>query len=35
MLEIEQRKDGGLDLKLMEPGTEVKKYRAVQAATPK
>jgi hypothetical protein len=33
VLEIEQRKDGGLDLKLTEPGTEVKKYRAVQATT--
>jgi hypothetical protein len=31
VLEIEQRKDGGLDLKFMEPGTDVKKYRAVQA----
>jgi hypothetical protein len=35
VLEIEQRKDGGLDLKFMEPGTEVKKYRAVQATTRK
>jgi hypothetical protein len=35
VLEIEQRKDGGLDLKLTEPGTEVKKYRAVQATTRK
>jgi hypothetical protein len=35
MLEIEQRKDGGLDLKFTEPGTEVKKYRAVQATTRK
>ena len=33
VLEIEQRKDGGLDLKLTEPGTDVKKYRAVQATT--
>jgi hypothetical protein len=31
VLEIEQRKDGGLDLKFTEPGTDVKKYRAVQA----
>jgi hypothetical protein len=31
VLEIEQGKDGGLDLKFTEPGTEVKKYRAVQA----
>jgi hypothetical protein len=31
VLEIEQRKDGGLDLKFKEPGTDVKKYRAVQA----
>lgn len=31
MLEIEQRKDHGLDLKFTEPGTEVKKYRAIQA----
>jgi hypothetical protein len=35
MLEIEQRKDGGLDLKFKEPGTDVKKYRAVQATTRK
>jgi hypothetical protein len=35
LLEIEERKDGGLDLKLMEPGTEVKKYRAVKATPPK
>jgi hypothetical protein len=35
VLEIEQRKDGGLDLKFAEPGTEVKKYRAVQATTRK
>jgi len=35
VLEIEQRKDGGLDLKFTEPGTEVKKYRAVQATTRK
>jgi len=35
VLEIEQRKDGGLDLKFTEPGTDVKKYRAVQAATRK
>jgi hypothetical protein len=32
VLEIESRKDGGLDLKFTEPGTDVKKYRAVQAA---
>lgn len=31
LLEIEQRKDGGLDLKFTEPGTDVKKYRAVPA----
>ncbi len=31
VLEIEPRKDGGLDLKFTEPGAEVKKYRAVQA----
>ena len=35
VLEIEQRKDGGLDLKFTEPGTEVKKYRADQATTRK
>ena len=35
VLEIEQRKDGGLDLKFAEPGTGTKKYRAVQAATRK
>lgn len=35
VLEIDQRKDGGLDLKLMEPGTDAKKYRAVQATTRK
>ena len=35
LLEIEQRKDGGLDLKFMEPGTDVRKYRAVQATTRK
>jgi hypothetical protein len=35
VLEIDQRKDGGLDLRFMEPGTEVKKYRAVQATTRK
>lgn len=35
LLEIEQRKDGGLDLKLTEPGTEVKRYRAVRATAPK
>jgi hypothetical protein len=35
MLEIEQRKDGGLDLKFTEPSTDVKKYRAVQATTRK
>lgn len=33
VLEIEQRKDGGLDLKFAEPGTDVKKYRALQATT--
>jgi hypothetical protein len=32
VLEIEPRKDGGLDLKFTEPGADVKKYRAVQAA---
>lgn len=31
VLEIEQAKDGGLDLKFTEPGAEVKKYRAVKA----
>ncbi len=31
VLEIEPRKDGGLNLKFTEPGTDVKKYRAVQA----
>jgi hypothetical protein len=35
VLEIEQRKDGGLDLKFSEQGTDVKKYRAVQATTRK
>jgi len=35
LLEIDQRKDGGLDLKFTEPGTDVKKYRAVQATPPK
>ncbi|HKQ74063.1 MAG TPA: hypothetical protein VJ810_10210 [Blastocatellia bacterium] len=35
VLEIEQSKDGGLDLKFTEPGTDVKKYRAVQATTRK
>jgi len=35
VLEIEQRKDGGLDLKFTEPGTDVKKYRVVQATTRK
>jgi hypothetical protein len=35
LLEIEPRKDGGLDLKFTEPGTDVKKYRAVQAITRK
>lgn len=30
VLEIEPRKDGGLDLRFTEPGTDVKKYRAVQ-----
>jgi hypothetical protein len=33
VLEIAQRKDGDLDLKFTEPGTDVKKYRAVQATT--
>lgn len=31
LLEIEPRKDGGLDLKFTEPGAGEKKYRAVQA----
>jgi hypothetical protein len=35
MLEIEQRKDGGLDLKFTEPGTDVKKYQAVRVTTRK
>ncbi len=35
VLEIEQGKDGGLDLKFTEPGAEVKKYRAVQATSRK
>lgn len=35
VLEIEQRKDGSLDLKFTEPGTDVKKYRAVQMTTRK
>lgn len=35
VLEIEQRKDGGLDLKFTEPSTDVKKYRAVPATTRK
>ncbi len=35
VLEIEQRKDGSLDVKLMEPGAEVKKYRAVQTTPQK
>jgi hypothetical protein len=35
VLEIEESKDGGLDLKFKEPGTDVKKYRAVQATTRK
>jgi len=35
VLEIEQRKDGGLDLKFTEPGTDIKKYRAVQSTTRK
>ena len=35
VLEIEQRKDGGLDLKFTEPGTDVRKYRAVKATTRK
>ena len=29
VLEIEPRKDSGLDLKFREPGTDVKKYRAI------
>jgi hypothetical protein len=35
VLEIEQCEDGGLDLKFKEPGTDVKKYRAVRATTRK
>jgi hypothetical protein len=35
VLEIEGRKDGGIDLKFKEPGADVKKYRAVKATTPK
>lgn len=35
VLEIEPRKDGGLDLKFSEPSTDVKKYRAVQATSRK
>lgn len=35
VLEIEQRKDGGLDLRFKEPGTDVKKYQAFQATTKK
>jgi len=35
VLEIEPRKDGGLDLKFTEPETGIKKYRAVQAAPQK
>jgi len=35
VLEIEQRKDGGLDLKFTEPGADVRKYRAVRATTRK
>jgi hypothetical protein len=35
VLEIEQRKDGGLDLKFTEPGADIKKYRAVPATTRK
>lgn len=35
MLEVEPRKDGGLDLKFKEPGADVKKYRAVQATSRK
>jgi hypothetical protein len=35
LLEIEPRKDGGLDLKFSEPGADVKKYRAIQATTQK
>lgn len=33
VLEIGPRKDGGLDLKLTEPGTDAKKYRAVPATS--
>ena len=35
VLEIEPRKDGGLDLKFTEPGADVKKYRAVKTPSPK
>jgi len=35
VLEIEPRKDGGLDLKFTEPETGIKKYRAVQAVPQK
>jgi hypothetical protein len=35
VLEIEQRKDGGIDLKFAEPGTDLKRYRAVQTTTRK
>src|SRR5262245_23997538 len=35
VLEIEERKGGGLDLKFTEPGAGVKRYRAVQATTQK
>ena len=35
VMEIEQRNDGGLDLKFSEPGAEAKKYRAVQATARK
>ena len=31
VLEIAQHKDGDLDLKFTEPGTDVKKYRAVKS----
>src|SRR5688572_6359678 len=31
VIEIEERKDGGIDLKFREPGVEVKKYRAIKA----
>ena len=35
LLEIESRKDGGLDVKFMEPGTDVKKFRAIQGTARK